>query len=154
MDKVRPVETVPEWWEKTSTMILRVGQEVLGMTTGRRPPGDKETWLWNDNVQEVIKAKKVATKIWVTSRRQEDKDRYRKANKVAKKGVATTKALAMNELHEELEKPEGERKISRIAKARDKATMDFSHMKQIMNEHGVVLRDLDMIIGRRKGYFD
>ena len=27
-------------------------------------------------------------------------------------------------------------------------------MKQIKNEHGVVLRDLDMIIGRWKGYFD
>ena len=135
-------------------MILRVGQEVLGMTTGWRPPGDKETWLWNDNVQEVIKAKKVATKIWVTSRRQEDKGRWRQANKVAKKAVATTKALAMEELYEELEIPEGERKIFRIAKARDKATMDFSNMKQIMNEHGVVLRDLDMIIGRWKGYFD
>ena len=69
MDKVRPVESVQEWWEETNTRILRVGQEVLGMTTGRRPPGDKETWWWNDKVQEVIKAKKVAKKIWETSRR-------------------------------------------------------------------------------------
>ena len=37
----------------------------------------------------------------------------------------------MNELYEELEKPEGEGKIFRIAKARDQATKDFSHMKQI-----------------------
>ena len=48
LDKVRPVESVQEWWEETSTTVLRVGQEVLGMTTGRRPPGDKETWWWND----------------------------------------------------------------------------------------------------------
>ena len=33
------------------------------MTTGRRPPGDKETWWWNDK-GEVIEAKKVAKKIW------------------------------------------------------------------------------------------
>ena len=52
----------------------------------------------------------------------------------------------MDELYEELETPEVERKIFRIAKARDKATKDFTHMKQIKNEHGVVLRDLDMII--------
>ena len=103
------MESVQEWWEETSTTILRVGQEVLGMTTGRRPPGDKETWWWNDKVQEVIKAKKVAKKIWDASRRQEDKDRYRQANKAAKKAVATTKALAMNELYEELETTEGER---------------------------------------------
>ena len=85
---------------------MRVGQQVLGMATGRRPPGAKETWWWNDKVQEVIKAKKVAKKIWETSRRQHDKDRYRQANRAAKKAVATTKALAMNELYEELETPE------------------------------------------------
>ena len=126
LNKVRPVECVQEWREETSTMILRVGQEMLGMTTGRRPPGDKDTWRWNDKVQEAIKAKKVAKKIWETSRRQEDKDIYRQANKAAKKAVATNKALAMNELYEELETPEGERKIFRIAKARDKASKDFS----------------------------
>ena len=134
LDKVRPVESL---------------QEVLGMTTGRRPPGDKETWWWNDEVQEVIKAKKVAKKIWETSGRQEDRDIYRQANKAAKKAVAMNKALAMNELYEELETPEGERKMFRIAKARDKASKDFSHMKQIKNEHGVILRDLDMIIYRK-----
>ena len=105
-------------------------------------------------MQEVTKATKVAKKIWGTSRRQEDNDRYRQANKAAKKALATNKVLAMNELYEESETPEGERKIFRIAKARDKASKDFSHMKQIKNEHGVVLRDLGMIIGRWKGYFD
>ena len=60
-------------------------------------------------MQEVIKTKNVAKKIWDASRRQEDKDRYRQANKAAEKAVATTKALAMNELYEELETPEGER---------------------------------------------
>ena len=38
------MERVQEWREETSTTILRVGQEVLGMTTGRRTPGDNETW--------------------------------------------------------------------------------------------------------------
>ena len=47
-----------------------------------------------------------------------------------------------------------ERKIFRIAKARDKASNDLSHMKQIKNEHGVALRDLNMIIGRWKVHFD
>ena len=45
------------------------------MTTGRKPPGDKETGRWNDKVQEVIMAKKLAKKLWETSRNQEDKDR-------------------------------------------------------------------------------
>ena len=53
-----------------------------------------------------------------------------------------------------METAEGERKKFRIAKTIDKAINDFTHMKQIQNEHGVVLRDLNMTIGRVKGYFD
>ena len=45
------LENVQEWWEENSTVILRAGQEVLGMTTGRRPPGDKDTWWWNDEMR-------------------------------------------------------------------------------------------------------
>ena len=70
---------------------------------------------------------------------------YRQANKAAKKAIATNKALAMNELYQELETPDGEGNIYMIAKARDEASNDFSHMKQIKNEYGVILRDLDMI---------
>ena len=49
----------------------------------------------------------------------------------------------MNELYEELETPEGERKISRIAMAKD-----FTKNNQIKDEQRVVLRDLDRIMGR------
>ena len=55
----------------------------------------------------------------------------------------------MDELYEELETPEGERKISRIAKAKD-----FTKNNQIKDEQRVVLRDLDRIVGRWNGFFD
>ena len=55
----------------------------------------------------------------------------------------------MDELYEELETPEGERKIYRIAKAKD-----FTKNNQIKDEQRLVLRDLDRIVGRWKGYFD
>ena len=55
----------------------------------------------------------------------------------------------MNELFEELETPECERKISRIAKAKD-----FTKNNQIKEEHRVLLRDLDKILGSWKGYCD
>ena len=55
----------------------------------------------------------------------------------------------MHELYEELETPEGERNISRIAKAKD-----FTKNNQIKDEKRIVLRDLDRVMGRWKGYFD
>ena len=73
-------------------MILKAGQEVLGMLTGRRPQGDKDSWWWNEEVTEAIRATKEAKSKWATSRRQEDRDSYRQANKAAKKEVTRSKA--------------------------------------------------------------
>ena len=65
------------------------------------------------------------------------------------KSSSTAKARAMNELYEELETPEGERKISLIAKAKD-----FTTNNQIKDKQRLVLRDMDRVTGRWKGYFD
>ena len=51
-------------------------------------------------------------------------------------------------MYEELETPECERKISRIAKVKD-----FAKNNKIKDEQRVVLMDMDRIMGRRKGYF-
>ena len=59
----------------------------------------------------------------------------------------------MDEVYKELETPEGERKIYRIAKARDKSAKDFTQIRQIKDEQGVVLWEHDQIIERWKGYY-
>ena len=59
----------------------------------------------------------------------------------------------MNELCEEQETPESERKKSRIAKARDKSTKEFTKNNQIKDQQSIVLRYMDRIMGRWNGYF-
>ena len=49
----------------------------------------------------------------------------------------------MDEVYKKLETPEGERKIYRIAKARDKSAKDFTQIRQIKVEQGVVLWEHD-----------
>ena len=49
--------------------------------------------------------------MWETSGRQEDRASYRQENNAVKKAVETAKARAVN-VYEELETPEGERKLS------------------------------------------
>ena len=81
------------------------------------------------------------------------RDIYRQANNEAKKEVARSKAQAMDEVYKELETPEGERKIYRIAKVRDKSAKHFSQIRHIKDEQGVVLWEHDQIIERWKAYF-
>ena len=76
-------------------------------------------------MKDAIRAKKETTKKWEASGRQEERDIYRQANNEANKGVARSKAHAMDEVYKELETKEGERKIYRIAKARDKSAKRF-----------------------------
>ena len=45
----------------------------------------------------------------------------------------------MDDVYKELETPEEERKIYRIAKARDKSAKDFAQIRQIKDEQGMVL---------------
>ena len=97
----RLLDTDQEWWEENSTVLLRAGQEVLGMTTGRIPPGDKETWWRNDEVKDAIRAKTAAKKKWDASGRQDKREIYRRANTEAKKEVAKSKAHAMVEVYKE-----------------------------------------------------
>ena len=92
---------------------------MLSIVVGRRPPGEKETWWCNDKVQDVITAKTEALRLWETSKARRRRS-LQAGKQDGKESSSNCKARAMNELYEKLETPEGERKIFRIAKARDK----------------------------------
>ncbi|KAI5726127.1 hypothetical protein M8J77_024147 [Diaphorina citri] len=143
-----------DWWKKTSVVIKDVGEKILGKTSGKGAPRDKETWWWDESVQKAVKEKKIAKKRWDETRSDEDKARYKETNKEAKKAVARAKAKAFSIFYESINKKEGEKKLFRIAKERDKASKDFNHIRQIKDEQGVVLREEREIKERWKTYFE
>ena len=67
-----------------------------------------------------------------------ERDVYKQANKEEKKTEATLNVHSMDEVYKELETPKGERNIYRIAKARDKSANDFTQIRRIKDEQGVV----------------
>ena len=154
LEMTRHWDGVQERWEKNSAAIRKAGEEVLGKTSGKGPPADKETWWWSEQVKQAVKAKKMAKKKWDLSGLQEDTIAFKEARKRAKKEVAKAKAIAMKEVEEEIETPGGERKRYRIAKARDKASKDFTQNKQIKDERGAVLSDESKIKERWGDYFE
>ncbi|XP_068240031.1 uncharacterized protein [Palaemon carinicauda] len=44
LEAVRLHDHVQEWWTENSKVILRIGEQVLGKSSEKRPPNDKESW--------------------------------------------------------------------------------------------------------------
>ena len=50
-------------WEITAQVVRRTATGVLRKSTRRRKV-DKETWWWNQEVQECIRNKRIEKKVW------------------------------------------------------------------------------------------
>ncbi|KAK3521029.1 hypothetical protein QTP86_001514 [Hemibagrus guttatus] len=62
---------LPDDWETTAEVIRETGRKVLGVSSGRRKE-DKETWWWNEEVQDSIQRKRLAKKKWDMDRTEEE----------------------------------------------------------------------------------
>ena len=54
-------EELPDKWDKTAEMLKKKAETVLGVAFEKRKV-DRETWWWNEEVQESIKEKKETKK--------------------------------------------------------------------------------------------
>ncbi|KAK3569901.1 hypothetical protein QTP86_006845 [Hemibagrus guttatus] len=63
---------LPDDWETTAEVIRETGRKVLGVSSGRRKE-DKETWWWNEEVQDSIQRKRLAKKKWDMDRTEENR---------------------------------------------------------------------------------
>ena len=83
-------DRLPNEWDKTAEMLRKTAETVLEMTFGKRK-GDRETWWWNEKVQESIKEKKEAKKTWDKIRIENTKKVYKEKKSKAKNAVAMAK---------------------------------------------------------------
>lgn len=72
---------------------------------------DKETWWFDEEVQQATTEKKNAKKKWECSQMARDNEKYKIKNKQAKKAVAIAKGKAYNGLYQELDSKEGQTKV-------------------------------------------
>ena len=118
-----------------------------GVTFGKRK-GDRETWLWNEEVQESIKEKKEAKKAWDKIRNENTKKIYKEKKSKAKKAVAMTKGGAYDDLYTRLETKEDEKELYRLARQRDRAGKDVQHVRVIEDENGNVMVNSEAVLKR------
>ena len=72
----------------------------------------------------------------------------------AKKGVAMAKGRAYDGLCARLETKEGEKKLYRLARQRDRAGKDVQHVRVLKDENGNVRVNSEAVLKRWKEYFE
>ncbi|KAK3508061.1 hypothetical protein QTP70_011856 [Hemibagrus guttatus] len=105
-------------WETTAEVIRETGRKVLGVSSGKRKE-DKETWWWNEEVQDSIQRKRLAKKKWDMDRTEENRQEYKELQLRVKREVSKAKQKAYDELYTRLDTREREKDLYRLARQRD-----------------------------------
>ncbi|KAK3533185.1 hypothetical protein QTP70_013590 [Hemibagrus guttatus] len=144
---------LPDDWETTAEVIRETGRKVLGVSSGRRKE-DKETWWWNEEVQDSIQRKRLAKKKWDMDRTEENRQEYKELQRRVKREVSKAKQKAYDELYTRLDTREGEKVLYRLARQRDRDGKDVQQVRVIKDRDGRVLTSEESVQRRWKQYFE
>ncbi|KAK3543099.1 hypothetical protein QTP70_010645 [Hemibagrus guttatus] len=144
---------LPDDWETTAEVIRETGRKVLGVSSGRRKE-DKETWWWNEEVQDSIQRKRLAKKKWDMDRTEENRQEYKELQHRVKRVVSKAKQKAYDELYTRLDTREEEKDLYRLARQRDRDGKDVQQVRVIKDRDGRVLTSEESVQRRWKEYFE
>ncbi|KAK3516211.1 hypothetical protein QTP70_006361 [Hemibagrus guttatus] len=144
---------LPDDWETTVEVIRETGRKVLGVSSGRRKE-DKETWWWNEEVQDSIQRKRLAKKKWGMDRTEENRQEYKESQSRVKREVSKAKQKAYDELYTRLDTREGEKDLYRLARQRDRDGKVVQQVRVIKDRDGRVLTSEESVQRRWKEYFE
>ncbi|KAK3553266.1 hypothetical protein QTP86_032776 [Hemibagrus guttatus] len=144
---------LPDDWETTAEVIRETGRKVLGVSSGRRKE-DKETWWWNEEVQDSIQRKRLAKKKWDMDRTEENRQEYKELQRRVKREVSKAKQKAYDELYTRLDTREGEKDLYRLARQRDRDGKDVQQVRVIKDRDERVLTSEESVQRRWKEYFE
>jgi hypothetical protein len=114
----------------------------------------KETWCWNENVQNTIKKKKECFRRMHLDRSVDNVERYKVAKKTAKRMVSEVMGQMYDGLYQWLDMKEGENDIYRMAKSQERKTRDIIQVKCIKDVTEWLLTKDEDIKNRWQKYFD
>jgi len=105
--KNKKVETeVNGCWQSMRDSMIHAAEKVCGWTKGC--PRHKETWWWNEEVEQAINEKKKRYQIWRKTRSADTLEAYRQSKKQTKRVVAVSKHEKSQEIASDLDRKETE----------------------------------------------
>ncbi|KAI5086583.1 butyrophilin-like protein 3 [Silurus meridionalis] len=152
-ERLSGVKEVLDDWATTAGVMREAARKVLGVTSGNRKE-DKETWWWNEEVQESIRGKRLAKQKWDRQSDEKSRQEYKEMRQQVKRDVAKAKEKAYEELYERLDTKEGEKDLYRLARQRDRAGKDVLQVRAIKDGEGNVLTSEESVLRRWREYFE
>jgi hypothetical protein len=105
----------------------------------------KETWWWNENVQNAIKKKKECFRRMHMDSSVDNVERYKVAKKIVKRAVGEIRGQMYDGLYQRLGMKEGKNDIYRMVKSRERKTRDIIQVKCIKDTtEGLLTKDEDI----------
>ena len=124
-------------WVQLRGGLMQVCEDVCGRTTGRHGV-ERETWWWNDTVQEAIRQKKRTYKKWQETKREVDRMIFRQKSNAARRAVPTAKSNSWELWSQDLRSSSGQRKMFKMTKRMRKDQVDVGGTNYINDETGNV----------------
>ena len=140
-------------WVQLRQGVMQVCEEICGRSSGRRGH-ERETWWWNDTVQDAVRKKKEAYKKWQITKLVRDKMVYRQISNETKRKVAAAKRQAWEQWSQNLQSSSGQRKMFKLAKQMKKDKADITGSNYINDESGNVQIEEGVVVERWKRYFE
>ena len=130
-----------EDWYNLKSKLLDVAGEVCGYTKGK--PRHSETWWWNKDVDVAVRRKRELFRIWRQSWNEEDRKKYCKAKKDAKRVVYMAMDQKAQEAVEKVDSSHDGCDLFRIAKQRAGEKSDVVGVSCLKDKSGAVKVSVD-----------